>query len=245
VTVEGVLPSTAPEVSDLMITRANASGGARPLGLGVYRPTRVVGNEEVCAPLDVDADWVFARSGIRTRRFAGDDETLVAMASAAARDALAVAGIDAAEIGVVLVATMSADAVAPQVSTRVAHEIGAVHGPGIDVGGACAGFCYGLELATALVCAGTARHVLLIGAERMTDIIDPADRSTAFLFGDGAGAVVVSADPEPTAAKRSSSSSVRRGGKPCGSAACRRCGCRGRRCSGGRPRGWCRWPARR
>lgn len=160
------------------------------LGLGAYRPRRVVTNDEVCEHLDVDADWVLARSGIRTRRFAGPDETVVAMAESAGRDALAAAGLDAADIGTTLVATMSSDTACPQVATRVADALGAVNGPGMDLGGACAGFCYALEVAGSLVGAGHGA-VLVIGVERMTDIIDPADRSTAFLFGDGAGAAVV------------------------------------------------------
>ena len=167
------------------------------LGIGVYRPRRTVSNDEVCARLDVDADWVFARSGIRSRHAASDDETLVAMSVAAGRDALAASGIDAATVGVTLVATMSGGSAAPQISTRVAHELGAVHGAAMDLGAACSGFCYGLEVAAALVAAGSGSPVLLVGVERMSDIIDPADRSTAFLFGDGAGAVVVGPAAEP------------------------------------------------
>lgn len=179
------------------IARPAPAGGARMLGVGAYRPRRTVSNDEVCARLDVDADWVFARSGIRSRRAASDDETLVAMAVAAGRDALAASGLDAAAVGVTLVATMSGGSAAPQISTRVAHEIGAVHGAAMDLGAACSGFCYGLEVAAALVAAGSGRPVLLVGVERMSDIIDPTDRSTAFLFGDGAGAVVVGPSAEP------------------------------------------------
>lgn len=157
----------------------------------------MVSNEEACAQLEVTADWVLARSGIRTRRFAEPDETLVAMAVAAGREALSAAGLGAGAVGLTLVATMSAEGATPQVSTRVAHELGAVTGAAMDLGGACAGFCYALELAAAAVLAGSAGHVLVIGAERMSDIIDPTDRSTAFLFGDGAGAVVVGPAAEP------------------------------------------------
>jgi 3-oxoacyl-[acyl-carrier-protein] synthase III len=165
--------------------------GARLLGAGAYRPRRVVDNDEVCAPIEgADADWVFARSGIRTRRFAGADETVVAMSAAAAGDALAAAGLTVAAIDVVLVATMSADTACPQVAPRVATELGTT-APAFDLGAACSGFCYGLETAAALVVAGTARHVLVVGVERMSDLLDPTDRGTAFLFGDGAGAVVV------------------------------------------------------
>jgi 3-oxoacyl-(acyl-carrier-protein) synthase III len=166
------------------------------LGVGAYRPRRTVPNAEVCEQLDVDADWVFARSGIHSRRFAGPDETVVAMGAAAARDALAAAGLEAADVGVTLVATMSADAACPQVATRVADAIGAVHGSAMDLGAACAGFCYALEVAGALVAAGHGA-VLVVGVERMTDIVEPTDRSTAFLFGDGAGAAVVGPSGSP------------------------------------------------
>ncbi|WP_018331204.1 beta-ketoacyl-ACP synthase 3 [Actinomycetospora chiangmaiensis] len=166
------------------------------LGLGAYRPRRVVTNDEVCEHLEVDAAWVHARSGISTRRMAEPDETVVTMAAAAARDALAAAGIAPGDVAVTLVATMSADTGCPQVGTRVAAEIGAVNGAAMDVGAACAGFCYALEVAASLVDAGHGA-VLVIGVERMTDIVEPTDRSTAFLFGDGAGAAVVGASVEP------------------------------------------------
>jgi 3-oxoacyl-[acyl-carrier-protein] synthase III len=177
-------------------TTLTAGHPAVMLGVGAYRPRRTVTNDEVCAHLEVDAEWVYARSGIRTRHVAEPDETLVAMGSAAAHDALAAAGLDAADVGVTLVATMSADGAAPQVATRLAHEIGAVDGAAMDLGAACAGFCHALEVAAAMVAAGHGA-VLVVGVERMTDIVEPTDRSTAFLFGDGAGAVVVGAAGTP------------------------------------------------
>ena len=186
-----------PEVAPLMITRPAPAGAARMLGVGGYRPRRVVDNDEVCARLEVDADWVFARSGISARRFAAPDETLVTMGAAAAHDALAAAGLDAGAIGCVLVATMSADVVSPTVAPRVADAVGAVGAAALDVGGACSGFCAALELAATTVAAGAAAHVLVVGVERMSDIVDPADGSTAFLFGDGAGAVVVGPSAAP------------------------------------------------
>jgi 3-oxoacyl-[acyl-carrier-protein] synthase III len=165
------------------------------LGLGAYRPRRVVTNEEVCTHLEVDADWVLGRSGISTRRFAEPDETVVAMGASAARDALDAAGLEAADVSVTLVATMSSDTTCPQVATRVAAAVGAP-GAAMDLGAACAGFCYALEVAASLVDAGHGA-VLVVGVERMSDIVEPTDRSTAFLFGDGAGAVVVGPATEP------------------------------------------------
>jgi 3-oxoacyl-[acyl-carrier-protein] synthase-3 len=177
-------------------TVLTAGHAATMLGVGAYRPRRPVTNAEVCEQLDVDADWVHARSGIRSRQFADPDETVVAMGAAAARDALAAAGLEAADVGVTLVATMSADAACPQVATRLADAIGAVHGAAMDLGAACAGFCYALEVAGSLVAAGHGA-VLVVGVERMSDIVEPTDRSTAFLFGDGAGAVVVGPSGSP------------------------------------------------
>lgn len=166
------------------------------MGLGAYRPTRVVDNDEVCARLDVDDAWVRARSGIRTRRWAGPEETIVDMGAAAAADALCAAGLGAGAIDVVLVATMSQDSACPAAATRIADRLGTT-APAMDLGAACAGFCYSLELAGAMVRAGTARHVLVVGVERMSDLLDLDDRSTVFLFGDGAGAVVVGPSDDP------------------------------------------------
>lgn len=174
-----------------ILSRPPGNDHVRLLGLGAYRPRRAVDNDEVCAPLDgVDPAWVLARSGIATRRFAAPDETVVAMAAEAAADALAAAGLLASALETVLVATMSPDTACPPVSSRVAARLG-VQAPAIDLDAACSGFCSGLELAAALVRAGTARHVLVVGVERMSDLLDPSDRGTAFLFGDGAGAVIV------------------------------------------------------
>lgn len=169
---------------------------ARLMGLGAYRPSRVVSNDEVCARLDVDDAWVRARSGIRSRRWAGPDETVVDMGAAAAADALMAAGLGAGAIDAVLVATMSQDSACPAAATRIADRIGTT-APAMDLGAACAGFCYSLEIAGAMVRAGTARHVLVVGVERMSDLLDLDDRSTVFLFGDGAGAVVVGPSDEP------------------------------------------------
>jgi 3-oxoacyl-(acyl-carrier-protein) synthase III len=171
-------------------------GHARLMGLGAYRPARVVSNDEVCAGLDVDDAWVRARSGIRSRRWAGPEESVVDMGAAAAVDALAAAGLEAGALDAVLVATMSQDSACPAVATRVGDRIGTT-APAMDLGAACAGFCYALEVAGAMVRAGTARHVLVVGVERMSDLLDLDDRTTAFIFGDGAGAVVVGPADDP------------------------------------------------
>ncbi|MFC7979735.1 beta-ketoacyl-ACP synthase III [Streptomyces cinereoruber] len=171
--------------------------GSRILGIGAYRPARVVDNDEVCLRLDSDDAWIRRRSGIVTRRFAGPDETVVSMGATAAVKALAEAGISPAKVGLVLLATMSHLEQSPPAAPRVAHRMGADGAAAMDIGAACAGFCHALALADSAVRSGRARHVVVIGSERMSDLIDPADRSTAFLFGDGAGAVVVGPSDEP------------------------------------------------
>ncbi|WP_374028478.1 beta-ketoacyl-ACP synthase III [Streptomyces sp. NEAU-sy36] len=171
--------------------------GSRILGIGVYRPSRVVTNEEICARIDSSDEWIRRRSGIVSRRFAGPDETVITMAVEAARKAMAQAGTDPDEIGMVLVATMSFLEQSPAAAPRVAHQLGARAAGSLDIGAACSGFCYALGLADSLVRSGDARAVVVVGSERMSDIVDPRDRGTAFLFGDGAGAVVVGRSETP------------------------------------------------
>jgi len=161
------------------------------LGLGSYRPARSVGNEEVAGPIDSSDEWIRTRSGIRNRYFAGAGESLGDMATAAAGKALGEAGVPPDEVSLVLTTTMSNVRQAPPLSAEVAHRIGANGAGAMDTGAGCAGFCYTLATAADAVRAGSARYVVVAGVERMTDILDPTDRGTAFIFGDGAGAVVV------------------------------------------------------
>ncbi|MBF6062641.1 ketoacyl-ACP synthase III [Nocardia terpenica] len=167
------------------------------LGLGVYRPGRVVTNDEVAGPINSSDEWIRTRSGIRTRRFASEEETVIAMSVAAARDALESAGITADQVDCVIVATSSWLLLTPAAAPQIATELGMNHPAAFDISAGCAGFCHALTLASDLVKGGTAGHVLVIGVERLTDTINPADRGTAFLFADGAGAVVVGPSDEP------------------------------------------------
>lgn len=171
--------------------------GSRILGVGAYRPVRVVGNEEICARIDSSDEWIRRRSGIVSRRFAGPEETIVAMAADAAREAMARTGTEPAEVDAVLLATASYLQQVPAAAPRVAQALGIRSAGAVDLNAVCSGFCYALAMADALVRSGTARIVLVVGSERMSDIIDPDDRSTAFLFGDGAGAVVVGPSETP------------------------------------------------
>ncbi|MFA6297576.1 MAG: beta-ketoacyl-ACP synthase III [Nocardioides sp.] len=161
------------------------------LGVGAYRPVRVVPNAEIIDAIDSSDEWIQQRSGIKSRRIAGPDETVQAMSVAAARVALERAGIDARQIDCVVVATVSHMMQTPAIATAIAHELGTDHAAAFDISAACAGFCHGVAMASDFVRGGSARHVLVIGVERLSDITDPTDRGTAFIFADGAGAVVV------------------------------------------------------
>jgi 3-oxoacyl-[acyl-carrier-protein] synthase-3 len=170
--------------------------GSRILSVATYRPRTVVGHETIAALIDSSDEWIRRRCGIESRRRAAPDEDLITMAAAAASKALAGAGVDPHDVSAVLVATMSPRGRATPGAPRVADALGAAGAAAMDLGAACAGFPYALATADALVRSGAAGHVVLVGAERMTDIIDERDRGTAFLFGDGAGAEVVG--PAPT-----------------------------------------------
>jgi 3-oxoacyl-[acyl-carrier-protein] synthase-3 len=146
--------------------------------------------------LGVTAEWIERRTGIRERRYAAPGQRVSELATSAGRMALDDAGLDAAEIDMVLVATVAADEITPGAAPIVAHELGAVRAAAIDVGAACAGSIAALAHATSWVEAGRARHVLVIGAEILTRLVDFEDRRTAPLFGDGAGALVVSLDAD-------------------------------------------------
>lgn len=159
--------------------------GARLLAFGDYRPARVVGNDDLL--VDTTDAWVRERTGIVTRRFAAADDTVVSMATAAAAKALAAAGV---EPDLVLLASCTLDTPVPGGAASVAANLGTRAGA-VDVNAACAGFCYALSWAADAIRAGSARHVVVVGSERLTTWLDPHDRGTAILFGDGAGAAVV------------------------------------------------------
>jgi 3-oxoacyl-[acyl-carrier-protein] synthase-3 len=164
---------------------------SRILGVGCYRPERIVGNAEIAANTGLSEKWIVERSGIHTRRYAGPQESLPMMASEAGAKALAAAGVDSGDLDCVITATITYLEQMPALAVEVAHRLGATTSAAFDVSAACAGFCHAIELASGMVQLGQARTVLVIGAERMTDILDHHDPDTAFLFADGAGAVVV------------------------------------------------------
>ncbi|MFE0256725.1 beta-ketoacyl-ACP synthase III [Streptomyces sp. NPDC059010] len=184
-------------MSQLSLSQAAPVGGSRIHGVGAYRPERVVTNEEIAPRIGVAPEWIARRSGIHTRRFAGPDEPLAMMAAAASEKALTAAGLSADEVDCVLVATISHLLQMPALAVDVAHRLGAAPTAAFDLSAACAGFCHGVAMADSMVRSGTARNVLLVGADRMTDVVDADDPATAFLFADGAGAVVIGPSETP------------------------------------------------
>ena len=170
--------------------------GSRVSGIGVYRPQRIVTNDQIAPQIDSSDQWIRERSGIIERRFANSDETVANMAIQACLNALKDSKIDASEIDLVILATATNPAQLPNLAMEIATKIGALTAGAYDIGAACSGFSYGLAIASEAVLSGDCRNVLIVGSERMTDIVSPFDRSTAFLFGDGAGAFVVSGSEE-------------------------------------------------
>ena len=173
------------------ITPVAGRPGSRILSVGSYLPSRVVGNDEISALIDSSDQWIRERSGISERRRASADETVASMATEAATKAIARAGIDPSEISMVLVATVTHPFQTPAAATEVAFRVGAVNAAASDLGAACAGFCYAIGVADSLIRAGTSTYVLVIGAEKFSDFVSWSDRGTAFIFGDGAGAVLL------------------------------------------------------
>jgi 3-oxoacyl-[acyl-carrier-protein] synthase-3 len=163
------------------------------LGTGSALPRRIVTNAELATQVDTSDEWITARTGIRQRHIAGDDETTSSLAIAAARAALADAGVDAASIGLIVLATATPDHTFPATATTVQAALGCNGGIAFDVAAVCSGFLYALATADSLLRTGMARRALVIGAETFSRILDWEDRTTCVLFGDGAGAVVLEA----------------------------------------------------
>ncbi|AIA05865.1 MULTISPECIES: beta-ketoacyl-ACP synthase III [Streptomyces] len=171
--------------------------GSRILALGHYQPSRVLTNDDLAGIVDTDDAWIRSRVGIRTRHVAAPEETVDAMAAAAAGKALAAAGLDPGDIDLVLVATCTATDRSPNTAARVAARLGLTAPATMDLNVVCAGFTHALATADHAIRAGSATRALVIGAEKFTDVVDWTDRSTCVLVGDGAAAAVVTASPEP------------------------------------------------
>ncbi|MGH8020450.1 MAG: beta-ketoacyl-ACP synthase III [Opitutaceae bacterium] len=165
------------------------------LGTGSSVPARIVSNEELSRTVATSDEWIASRTGIRERRIAQDDETTSEMGARAAAAAIAASGITTQDIDAVLACTMTPDMPFPSTACLIQQKLGLPRRTAFDIQAACSGFIYGLEVAASLIQAGVHRHVLLIGSERLSSIIDWKDRSTCVLFGDGAGAVVLGRGP--------------------------------------------------
>jgi 3-oxoacyl-[acyl-carrier-protein] synthase III len=176
--------------------RQNVSA-TRVLGLGSYQPDRVVTNDELAQLMDTNDQWIQDRVGIIERRFAAENETVVDMGVEAGSKALANAGLAASDLDTVIVATCTMPSPIPNAAAQTAERIGIKAAGAFDLNAACAGFCYAIGMASDLVRAGSARRVLVIGSEKLTDVVDPVDRSTAIIFADGAGAAVVGPSDTP------------------------------------------------
>ena len=165
--------------------------GARILGLGSYQPSQVVTNHDLAKTMDTDDEWIRSRVGIVSRRIAAEGELLVDMSTAAAAHAIENAGLSPADIDTVIVATCTMPTSVPNAAARVATALG-INGVGaFDLNAACAGFTYALAVGADLIRAGSAEKVVVVGAEKFSDWVDPTDRSTAIIFADGAGAAVI------------------------------------------------------
>ena len=170
---------------------------SRIYALGAARGDLVVTNDDIAGPIDSSDEWIRQRTGIVTRRRASADLSLMDMAVAASNEAIQKAGISPQEIGAVIFSTITHPYQTPSAATLLAEKIGANPAPAFDVSAACAGYCYGIAQADALVRSGMAKYVLVVGGEKLSDFIDPTDRSISFLLGDGAGAAIVGPSDHP------------------------------------------------
>ncbi|MGM8212666.1 beta-ketoacyl-ACP synthase III [Virgibacillus sp. W0430] len=165
--------------------------GAGILGVGHYAPDKIVTNKDLEKIVDTTDEWITSRTGIEERRIAGDNENSSDMAFFAAQSALKDANINAKDIDLILVATVTPDTPFPSVACMLQDRLGAQHAAAMDVSAACTGFVYGLVTAQQFIEAKTYKHVLVVGVDKLSKITDWTDRNTCVLLGDGAGAVVV------------------------------------------------------
>ncbi|HEX4014325.1 MAG TPA: beta-ketoacyl-ACP synthase III [Candidatus Cybelea sp.] len=170
--------------------------GVRIVGVGHYAPARVVTNHDLEAWLDTSDEWITSRTGMKRRHWTSDDEGTSDLASAAAQAALVHAGLQPADVDCFIVATVTPDFHFPATACLVASRLGVREKAAFDVSIACSGFIYGLTVGSALIRSGVYRRVMVIGAESLSKILDKQDRSTAILFGDGAGAVILEASEQ-------------------------------------------------
>jgi 3-oxoacyl-[acyl-carrier-protein] synthase-3 len=179
------------------LKQAPVQANTRIMGIGAYRPSVIVTNEDVCQWIDSSDEWIRQRTGIITRHRAPAEVSVIDMAEGAAREALQKAGIEASQLGAVIVSTVTHPYATPSAAASLADRLGATPAPAFDISAACAGYCYGIAQGDALVRSGAASYVLVVGAEKLSDVIDNTERTISFLLGDGAGAVVIGPSDTP------------------------------------------------
>ncbi|RUO25638.1 3-oxoacyl-ACP synthase [Aliidiomarina minuta] len=170
---------------------------ARISGTGHYLPQARLTNLELEQRVDTSDAWIRERTGIRERRIAGPDENVVSMATHASRQALEAAGLTSTDLDMIVVATTSAEHAFPSAACELQHQLGVTDIPAFDVGAACAGFMFAMSIADQYIRNNQAQHILVVGSDVLARLCNPDDRNTIVLFGDGAGAIVLSADKEP------------------------------------------------
>jgi len=177
--------------------RGAQPGGVRIAGTGSCLPRRAVSNQELAQTVDTTDEWITKRTGILQRYIVSDDESLRSLAVGAVREALGEAGLEASDLDMVICATMTPEMNCPSTAARVAAELGAAPAGAMDLSAACAGFVYGINVAHGLLLTGQYRNIAVVGAEVMSRIMNWQDRTTCVLFGDGAGAAILSAGGDP------------------------------------------------
>ena len=173
----------------------------RIYALGAARGNQVVTNDDIAGPIDSSDEWIKQRTGVATRTRAAEDQSLMHLAVEASKEAIAKSGIDPNEIGAVILATISFPYQTPSGASLLSELVGAHDAAAYDISAACAGYCYGIAQADALVRSGLCKYVLVVGAEKLSDFISPTDRTISFLLGDGAGAAIVGASDHPGISK--------------------------------------------
>ncbi|MCH2055055.1 MAG: ketoacyl-ACP synthase III [Thalassotalea sp.] len=167
------------------------------IGTGSYFPSKVRSNKDLEKLVDTTGEWITERTGIKERRISTEEENVGVMSAEAAKKAIEMAGIDKADIDMIIVGTTSSHADLPSAACFVQKHLNIPHIPAFDIAAACSGFIYGLSVADQYIKSGMAKRILLIGADVLSHLCDPEDRSTIILFGDGAGAVILEASEEP------------------------------------------------
>ena len=183
------------------LNQSTAVAFSKIYAIGAARGDLTVTNDDVAGPINSSDEWITQRTGIITRKRASKDRSLMDMAVEASNEAIKKAGIQPSEIEAVIFSTITHPYQTPSAAALLAELVGANPAPAFDISAACAGYCYGIAQADSLVRSGTAKYVLVVGGEKLSDFIDPTDRSISFLLGDGAGAAIVGPSDTPGISK--------------------------------------------